>query len=50
MIVGIVIGVLVIVAIVAVAVYCVATSGAKRGKIDSSIYEEDPEFISMSVL
>jgi len=50
MIVGIVIGVLVVIALISVAVYCIVTAGAKRGKIDPVIYEEDPEFISMSVL
>jgi len=50
MIAGIVIGVIVIVAIVAVAIYCVATSGPKHGKVDASIYEQDVEFESMSVL
>jgi len=50
MIAGIIIGVIVIVAIVAVAIYCVVTAGAKHGKIDPSIYEQDTEFESMSVL
>jgi len=50
MIVGIVIGVLAAVAIIAIAIYCVVTSGPKHGKIDSGIYEEDPHFTSMSVL
>jgi len=50
MIAGIIIGVIVVVAIVAVAIYCVVTAGAKHGKIDPSIYEQDTEFESMSVL
>jgi len=50
MIAGIVIGVLAAVAIIAIAIYCVATSGPKYGKMDSGIYEEDPQFVSMSVL
>jgi len=50
MIAGIVIACIVVVAIVAIAVYCVVTSGKKKGKIDPAIYEDDPEFISMSVL
>jgi len=50
MIAGIVIACVVVVAIVAIAVYCVVTSGKKKGKIDPTIYEDDPEFISMSVL
>jgi len=47
---GIVIGVILVVALVAVGVYCFVTAGRKHGKIDPVIYEEDPEFISMSVL
>jgi len=50
MIVGIVIGCLAFVAIVGVAVYFFVTRGAKHGKIDSEIFEEDPNFVSMSVL
>jgi beta-lactam-binding protein with PASTA domain len=47
---GIVIAVVVVVCIVAVAIYCAVTSGAKHGKIDPTIYEQDVEFESMSVL
>jgi len=49
-IVGIVIGALVVAAVIIVAIYCAATAGAKRGKIDPVIYEEDTEFVTMSVL
>jgi len=50
MIVGIVVGCLVVAAIIGVAVYFFVTKGAKHGKIDSDIYEDDPNFVSMSVL
>jgi len=50
MIAGIVISVVVFVAVVAIAVYCFATSGSKHGKTDPAIYDEDVEFRSMSVL
>ena len=50
MIVGIVVGAVALVAIVGVAAYCVLSTSSKRGKIDPSIYEEDAEFQSMSVL
>jgi len=50
MIVGIVIGCLAFVAIVGIVVYFFVTRGAKHGKIDSDIYEDDPNFVSMSVL
>ena len=48
--VGIVVGAVALVAIVGVAAYCVLSTSGKRGKIDPSIYEEDVEFHSMSVL
>jgi len=47
---GIVVACVVVVAIAAVAIWCVATAGAKHGKIDPLIYEEDTEFATMSVL
>jgi len=47
---GIVVAAVVVVIIVAIAIYCVATAGAKHGKIDPVIYEQEPDFISMSVL
>jgi len=50
MIAGIVIGCLVVVAIVGVAVYCIATNGAKHGKVSADIFEEDDNYVSMSVL
>jgi len=50
MIAGIVIGVLCAVAIIAVAIFCFVTAGKKHGDIDNDIYEEDPNFVSMSVL
>ena len=50
MIAGIVVACVAAVAIVAIIIYCVATSGAKHGKIDSSISEQETEFVSMSVL
>jgi len=49
-IVGIVVGSVALAALVGAGIYCFVTAGAKRGKIDPVIYEEDPEFISMSVL
>jgi len=50
MIVGIVIGVVAAAAIIAFAVYCVVTSGPKRGKIDPVLDEEEGNYVSMSVL
>ena len=50
MIVGIVVGAVALVAIVGVAAYCALSTSGKKGKIDPSIYEEDVEFKSMSVL
>jgi len=50
MIAGIVVGCLVVAAIVGIAVYCVATNGAKHGKISADIFEEDDNYVSMSVL
>jgi len=50
MIAGIVVGVVVAAAIIIIVVYCVVTSGSKHAKVDPGIYEEDPEFVSMSVL
>jgi len=47
---GIVVAGVVVASAVAVVIYCLATAGAKRGKVDPVIYEEDPEFVSMSVL
>jgi len=47
---GIVIACIVALGVVVVLVICILTRGAKHGKIDPVIYEEDPEFISMSVL
>lgn len=51
MIVGIVIGCVAAVAIVALAIYCLATNGRKHGKVDADIFEgEDSNWVSMSVL
>jgi hypothetical protein len=50
LIVGVVIAAIIVVAIVITAIACAATSGAKHGKIDPVIYEEDTEFVTMSVL
>jgi len=50
MIAGIVIAALVLVAIVVLAVYCIVSSTAKHGQIDPSLYEDDLEFKSVSVL
>jgi len=50
MIAGIVIGVVLAGAIVATAIICAVTAGKKHGKIDPVIYEEDTEFVTMSVL
>jgi len=50
MIIGIVVGVLAALVIVAIIIYFVVTAGAKRSKIDPSIYEEDLEFSTMSML
>jgi len=50
MIVGIVIGCLAAVAIVAFAIYCLVTNGSKHGKVNSDIFENDPNWVSMSVL
>jgi hypothetical protein len=50
MIAGIVVAVVVAAILVGICIFCVATAGKKHGKVDSEIYEEDPEFISMSVL
>jgi len=47
---GVVISVLVVAGVVVVAVYCAVTGGSKRGKIDPDMYEEDTEFVTMSVL
>jgi len=50
MIAGIVIAVVVAAVLVCICIFCVATAGKKHGKIDSQFYEEDAEFVSMSVL
>jgi len=50
MIAGIVIAVIVFCALVIIAIYCCITVRAKKGKIDPSVYEEDFEFKSQSVL
>jgi len=50
MIAGIVIAALVLVALIVLAIYCVVTATAKHGQIDPSLYEEDLEFKSVSVL
>ena len=50
MIAGIVVGCVVVVAIVAVTVYCLVTNGPKHGKVDPSFFEEDEDHFSMSVL
>lgn len=50
MIAGIVIGVVCGVAIIAVAIFCCVTAGKKHGDVDSDIFEEDPNYVSMSVL
>jgi len=47
---GVVVAAVAAAALIAVAIYCIATAGKKRGKVDPVIYEEDPEFVSMSVL
>jgi len=46
---GIIVAVIVAAIIIAVCAFCVATAGKKHGKVDPIIYEEDPQFISMSV-
>jgi len=50
MVVGIVVGVVVVAAAAAVVIYCLVTAGPKHAKLDNSIYEEDTEFDSLSVL
>jgi len=50
MIAGIVIAAIFLVAVIIVAVYCIITASAKKGAVDPSVYEEDFEFKSMSVL
>jgi len=50
MIAGIVVGCVAAAAIIGAVVFFFATSGKKYGKVDESLFEEDPNFISMSVL
>jgi len=50
MIAGIVIAVIVLVALIILAIYCFITTRAKKGKIDPSLYEDEFEFKSQSVL
>jgi len=47
---GIVVAAAVLVAVIVIAVYCIVTATAKHGQIDPSLYEEDLEFNSVSVL
>jgi len=47
---GIVVGALVVVALLILAIYCIVTSSMKSGQIDPSLYEDDLEFKSVSVL
>jgi len=47
---GIVIACVVAVAIAIVAFCCLATCGKKHGKVDKDIFEDDDEFVTMSVL
>jgi len=47
---GIVVACVVLVAIIIVAVYCIVTNTAKKGQVDPSVYEDDFEFKSMTVL
>jgi len=47
---GIVVACVVLVVIIVLAVYCIFTSTAKHGQIDPSLYEDDLEFRSASVL
>jgi len=52
MIVGIVIGCVAAIAIVALAIYCIATNGRKHSKVDGVLFEdgEEANWVSMSVL
>jgi len=50
MIAGIVIGCLVLIAIIVLAVYCIVIAVSKHGAVDLSIYEDDLQFKSVSVL
>jgi len=50
MIAGIVIGVLALIAIVTLAVFCIVTGASKHGQVDPSLYEDDLEFKSSSML
>jgi len=47
---GIVVAAVVLVALIILALYCIITSQAKKGTIDPSMFEDDFEFKSMSVL
>jgi len=47
---GIVIAALVLVAIVIVAIFCIVVNVSKHGQIDPSVYEDDLQFKSVSVL
>jgi len=49
-IVGIVIACAAAVTIAIIAFCCLATAGKKHGKVDKDVYEEENEFVSMSVL
>jgi len=50
MIAGIVIACIIFVVVVILAIYCIVTSTTKHGQIDPSLYEDDLEFKSVSVL
>jgi len=50
MIAGIVVGAFVLVVIVILAVYCICTAASKHGQVDPSLYEDDLQFKSVSVL
>ena len=50
MIIGIVVAAIVVIILIVVVVWCIATNGKKHGKVDSSVFEDETEFISMSVL
>jgi len=47
---GIVVAVIILVALIIIGIYCLVTSNAKKGTIDPSLYEDDFDFKSMSVL
>jgi len=50
MIVGIVIACVALIVIIIIALYCIITSAQKKGQVDTSTYEDDFEFKSVSVL